>query len=155
MIDSTDLNQLGHTIELAIAPVFLLVAAGGFLNVLSGRLSRVVDRARTRATDLLGARGEEHDRIRAELRVVDRRITLVNAAIGLVVLAAVLVCCVVILIFIGKTSGFILNHVITWLFGLAMLLIAASFTAFLIETRIASRWLRVSADLLDHQEERD
>lgn len=151
MIDPNDVTTLGQTIELAIAPVFLLVAAGGFLNVLAGRLHRIVDRARSRGQILLEATGHQHRSIQQELRAIDRRIGLVNAAIGLVVLAAVLICLVVILMFVAKMTDVILFDVISGLFALAMISIAAGFTLFLIETRIASRWIHVSSDLLEHR----
>ena len=39
-------SDMARTIQLAIAPVFLLAGIGAFLNVIAGRLARVVDRAR-------------------------------------------------------------------------------------------------------------
>ena len=158
MVTPQDVNELGRTIELAIAPVFLLVAAGGFLNVLSARLGRIVDRARTRGQILLEATGTQHDLIRDELRSINRRIGLVNGAIGLVVLAAVLICLVVILLFAARMTDILWFDIISWLFAAAMLSIAAGFTLFLVETRVASRWIHVSSDLLEHQvmmDERD
>ena len=38
--------MIAQTIQLALAPVFVLVAIGNILNLLSGRLGRVVDRSR-------------------------------------------------------------------------------------------------------------
>ncbi|MCM8558459.1 DUF2721 domain-containing protein [Sphingomicrobium sediminis] len=149
--NANDVTTLGHTIELAIAPVFLLVAAGGFLNVLAGRLARIVDRARTRGQILMEATGHQHESIKEELRAIDRRIGLVNAAISLVVLAAVLICLVVILLFAAKMVDIMLYDVISVLFAVAMVSIAAGFSLFLVETRIASRWIHVSSDLLEHQ----
>ena len=40
------MEQLAQTIQIALAPVFLLVAMGSLLNVITGRLARVVDRSR-------------------------------------------------------------------------------------------------------------
>ncbi|HSQ63867.1 MAG TPA: DUF2721 domain-containing protein [Polyangiaceae bacterium] len=40
------LEDVSHVIQLSIAPVFLLTAVGTFINVLSTRLARIVDRAR-------------------------------------------------------------------------------------------------------------
>ncbi|MCJ7420857.1 DUF2721 domain-containing protein [Sphingomicrobium astaxanthinifaciens] len=151
MTDPNDVTALGQTIQLAIAPVFLLVAAGGFLNVLAGRLHRIVDRARTRGPLLLEASGHQHETIKEELRSIDRRIGLVNAAIGLVVLAAVLICLVVILMFAAQMSDVALSGPIAILFALAMFSIAAGIALFLVETRIASRWIHVSSDLLEHR----
>ncbi len=39
-------ESIAHTIQLSIAPVFLLTALGTFMAVLSTRLGRIVDRAR-------------------------------------------------------------------------------------------------------------
>jgi len=38
--------MIAHTIQLALAPVFVLVAIGNIMNILSTRLGRIVDRAR-------------------------------------------------------------------------------------------------------------
>ena len=38
--------MIAETIQLSLAPAFLLVATGSILNVVTGRLARVVDRAR-------------------------------------------------------------------------------------------------------------
>lgn len=39
-------DEIAHIIQLSIAPVFLLTGVGTLLNVLSGRLARIIDRAR-------------------------------------------------------------------------------------------------------------
>ena len=48
-------SPVAQVIQLAVAPVFLLAGIGAFLNVCAGRLSRIVDRARTVEPLLLGA----------------------------------------------------------------------------------------------------
>jgi Protein of unknown function (DUF2721) len=45
-IDAENLTNVAHVIQLAVAPVFLLMAIGGLLAVLTGRLGRLVDRFR-------------------------------------------------------------------------------------------------------------
>jgi len=44
--DLPAISSIAQTIQLAIAPVFLLAGIGSILNVLAGRLARVVDRSR-------------------------------------------------------------------------------------------------------------
>ena len=39
-------GMIAQTIQLALAPVFVLVAIGNIMNILSTRLGRVVDRSR-------------------------------------------------------------------------------------------------------------
>ena len=45
-IDAENLTTVAHVIQLAVAPVFLLMAIGALLGVLTGRLGRLVDRFR-------------------------------------------------------------------------------------------------------------
>ena len=39
-------NDVAHAIQLALAPVFLLTGIAGILNVMAGRLARIIDRGR-------------------------------------------------------------------------------------------------------------
>ena len=135
---SPALAYLAQIIQLAVAPVFLLAGLGAFLNVCTGRLARIVDRARTMEPDLLASRGKEHDRLIAEMHILDRRIGIVNAAIFATVLAALIISAVVALLFIA-----------------AMISTATGFGIFLFETRMATRTMRVRAYVLEHQADED
>ncbi|MBA4072961.1 MAG: hypothetical protein C0497_14150 [Gemmatimonas sp.] len=59
---------IAHVIQLSVAPVFLLTGIAGLLNVLTGRLARVIDRARVIERDVMsGDAAEEsaaHERLR-------------------------------------------------------------------------------------------
>ena len=46
MFPQSNIPDLAHVIQLAVAPVFLLTALSTMLAVLTNRLSRVVDRTR-------------------------------------------------------------------------------------------------------------
>ncbi|MEY2942640.1 MAG: hypothetical protein RLY97_654, partial [Pseudomonadota bacterium] len=79
--------MIAQTIQLALAPVFVLVAIGNIMNILSTRLGRVVDRSRI-LQDLHGTTsGPEHDMIVVEIRALDRRIALITGAIRILVLS--------------------------------------------------------------------
>ena len=52
-----EVSQVAQTIQLAVAPIFLLAGVGAFLNVCAGRLSRIVDRARDLEPHDLETRG--------------------------------------------------------------------------------------------------
>mgnify|MGYP006114010861 FL=1 len=43
---STSVTDLAQVIQIVVAPIFMLTGIAGFLNVMSGRLGRIVDRAR-------------------------------------------------------------------------------------------------------------
>jgi len=149
-------GTVAQVIQLAVAPVFLLAGIGAFLNVCAGRLARIVDRARGLEPRILASRGDEHDRLLSELRVLDRRMGLVSQAIFLCVLAALLICAVVVLLFAGSLIGAQLGTAIALLFIASMVSIGVGFAVFLFETRIGSRSVRIRSELLEHQaEERD
>ena len=148
-------NAVAQVIQLAVAPVFLLAGIGAFLNVTAGRLSRIVDRARTIEPELLAARGSEHDRLLVEIRTLDRRMALVSQAIFLSVLAAVLICAVVVLLFAAGLTGLHLGTPIAFLFIIAMVAMGLGFTVFLFETRVGSRSVRIRTEILEHMAERD
>lgn len=151
----TRVDEVADIIQSALAPVFLLAGIGAFLNVLISRLSRIVDRAREVIPNLLASRGAEHDRLQGEIRIIDRRMKLVSRAIWLSVLSAVLTCLVVILLFAGTLTGGSFGRAIAVIFIATMIALGLGFAIFLLETRVASRALRISADVLTHEAEED
>ena len=152
----TAVTTVAQVIQLAVAPVFLLAGIGAFLNVCAMRLARIIDRARRIEPNLLASRGDEHDRLLGEIRLLDRRVAIVNWAIFFTVFSAVLICAVVVLLFAGGLTGAQFGTAIALLFIASMVAIGAGFFIFLVETRIASRSVRIRTELLEHQaEERD
>lgn len=149
----TSVTTVAQIIQLAVAPVFLLAGIGAFLNVCAGRLSRIVDRARQIEPFLLASRGDEHERWLGELRVLDRRMGLVSRAIFLTVLAAVLICAVVVLLFAASLLNAHSGTAISLLFIASMIAIGLGFAVFLLETRVGSRAVRIRAELLSHEAE--
>ena len=148
-------TQIAQIIQLAVAPVFLLAGIGAFLNVCAGRLSRIVDRARNIEPRVLASRGEEHDRVIAEIRILDRRMGMVSQAIFLSVLSALLTCAVIILLFAAVLTGAHFGTAIALLFIASMLAIGGGFAIFLVETRLGSRSVRIRSNILGHKADRD
>lgn len=150
---ATSPTQVAQTIQLAVAPIFLLAGVGAFLNVCAGRLSRIVDRARDLEPQVLSARGQEHDRLIGQIRILDRRMALVSRAIFLAVLSAILTCAVVILLFATGLTGLSFGTPIAILFIATMVATGGGFFVFLIETRLGARAVRISSDVLQHEAE--
>ena len=144
-------NTVAEIVRVALAPVFLLSGIGAFLNVLASRLSRIVDRSRQIEPMLLASRGDEHDRWVSDLKVLDRRMSLINWATGLSVTSAVLTCLVVVLLFAANLIRTHLGTPIAWLFMASMLAIGGGFAVFLVETTVAARAVRVRSELLQHR----
>ena len=127
-----------QVIQLAIGPVFLLTAVAGTLNVLATRIGRIIDRARTLEARLEGARPEEAEELHELLRVLSRRATFVNRAIGLSVTCGLLVALVVAALFVSNSLSIDLAAPITITFVIALLSLAAGLIYFLREVILST-----------------
>jgi hypothetical protein len=141
--------MIAQTIQLALAPVFVLVAMGNILNILSTRLGRVVDRARVLQGAHMATEGMEHDLVVAEIRMIDRRIVLITHAVRLMVLTVLTIGATVALLFLEQLAGVDLQLVAGAMFLLAVLLLMAGLILFLRETQIAAQQLRIPRAYLE------
>lgn len=149
MLLTPGIATVASTIQTVIAPVFLLAGLGAILNVLAGRLARIVDRVRTLEQLHPRSTGPEHDRHVWELRILDRRITVINAALFLCVASAVMISLLVALLFIAELVDLKIGTVVAILFIAAMMALVAGLILFLIEVRISLRAIHVRAELLE------
>jgi phage shock protein PspC (stress-responsive transcriptional regulator) len=133
MFNPAPLSDIGHVIQLAIAPVFLLTAIATILNVLTGRLGRAVDRRRVLAAALPKLDGEIAGLARQELEYEMRRIRLIYVAITMAVFAALLVAALISLAFIDPFVQLEFTTLIAVLFVLAMLALVTSLAILLRE----------------------
>lgn len=145
--------MIADTIQLSLAPAFLLVATGSILNVITGRLARVIDRARDLQKLYAATEGLEHERVVTELRRLDRRMTVTNWSIALCVACAIIVCVLVALIFVAGSGRDGLAIPIAAAFILAMVLLTAGLAAFLLEVRLAIKTIHVPIEMLEREEE--
>lgn len=142
--------DIARTIQLAVAPVFLIAGIGALLNVLTSRLARVVDRGRKLEAELdAGAEGAVRERELFELSCIDKRMQRINVAITLATVAELLVCVVVVCLFMSEFLHVALAPVIAGLFIAAMTALIGALTFFLGEISIAIRTLRVRRELLE------
>ena len=142
------LSTVAETISTAIAPVFLLAGIGSFLNVLTGRLSRVIDRARALEGLHPGASGEARDRHVRELRLLDKRMRVLNRGLMLSVASAVAICVVVALLFVAELLHFRFGRYVAVLFIFAMAMLTLGFVAFMVEVRLSLRATRIRRELI-------
>lgn len=144
-----EVGTVAQTIQLSLSPIFMLAGIGALLNVLAGRLSRVVDRSRQLEQLHPRSTGPEHDRHVWELRLLDRRMTIVNAALFLAVSSAVLTCLVVALLFVGSLVDLHIGPTVAVAFILAMAVLIVSLVCFMIEVRMSLRASHVRRELLE------
>ncbi|WP_445193483.1 DUF2721 domain-containing protein [Sphingomonas sp. Tas61C01] len=142
-------STIAQTIQLSLSPVFMLAGIGALLNVLAGRLSRVIDRAR--ALELLHPRssGPEHERHVMELRLLDRRMSIINAALFLAVSSAIMTCLVVALLFVAELAKLHFGTLVALSFILAMVLLIAALVSFMVEVRVSLRAIHIRPELLE------
>ena len=134
--------DIAHVIQSSVAPVFLLSGVATTLGVLTNRLSRIVDRARTIELQLEGHPGEARQ-LHGDLAVLARRASYINVAISLSTIAALLVALVVVTLFANAFLGSELAVLIALLFVGAMVCLSAAYVAFFIEVRVAVAALRI------------
>jgi hypothetical protein len=128
----SEITDVAHVIQLAVAPVFLLTGIGAILSVLINRLGRVVDRYR--ALEKLSA---DFADARVEMNRLSRRARMVHWAIGFCTSSALLVCIVIATLFVGSVTGVQTPGIIATLFIGAMLALVAGLLCFLREIALA------------------
>jgi hypothetical protein len=151
MFSYAAVSTIAQAIQLSLSPVFMLAGICQLLNVLAGRLSRVIDRARVVEALHPRSSGPEHDRHVWELRLLDRRMSVINAALVLAVTSAVMTCIVVALLFIAELVKLHIGTMVALSFVLAMILLISSFAAFLIEVRMSLIAIHIRPELLEKE----
>ncbi len=134
---------IGHVIQLAVAPVFLLTGVSALLSVLTNRLARIIDRARVLEERLPHVPEVRQAGMHAELKALSRRARLINQAVSLCTTGALLICTVIIALFVGAFLSTDVTVLISLIFIGAMLALCMALVNFLREIYIATRHLRI------------
>jgi hypothetical protein len=143
MEPTTGITTVGHAIQLSVAPVFLLSGIGAMLAVMTNRLARIVDRARTVESQLPGAAPADVERSHENLRTFSRRAKLINRAITFCTVTALLICAVIVTLFVGAFLDFNTSVTVAVLFVSAMLSFFTGLLFFLREIFVATASLRI------------
>lgn len=125
-----------QAIQLALGPVFLLTAIAGLLNVMTGRLARIIDRGRDLA-------GQTSEAALQELATLERRRHIASSAITACVLAALLVCMVIAALFLEVWIGVPLKWLVGLFFFAATGALVVGLGYFLREVRMATHTVRI------------
>ena len=142
---------IAQTIQLALAPVFVLVAIGNIMNILSQRLGGVVDRSRVLQQLHGTTSGDAHDAVVREIRTVDRRIAMISRAILLLVLSGLTIGLCVALLFLEELFDVNLQQLAAAAFIVAIGLLMAALMLFMRETRHATAVLRIPETYLERE----
>jgi hypothetical protein len=129
-----DAIQLSQVISQATAPAFVLGAVAGFISILFGRMTSVVERIRN--LNAIADNDDPRAHLKADIPRLRRRIELLNKAIRLALVSGM---CTSLLLVVGFVSAFLrLQHVYgaAVLFALAVGLLGASLFRFAQEVQI-------------------
>ncbi len=136
------LTDITHTIQLAIAPVFLLTAVGTTLSVFGTRLARIVDRARRVEARLAVATPATLEPTLRELKILSARASLIHLALTFGTSCAIMVCLVIAVAFVGYLLGAHVGAALAVLFILALGAYVVALLCFLREIFMAIQNLR-------------
>jgi hypothetical protein len=140
-------STLSDSIQLAVAPVFLLTAVAGMIGALTHRLARVIDRARVLHKELMDENLKQsiRDSYNQELKNIATRGRFINVSMIFLVLCAIMIGLTILELFFAETSsGKVMVSVFvlyTFVAGIGSFILAL--ISLLIEVLIASysvRW---------------
>jgi len=136
------LGDVTHAIQLALAPAFLLTAIAGILNVMAGRLARIIDRGRHLTEGGLGPELLSGELMAQELQSLDRRRHLASRAITSCTVSALLVCTVIASLFLEVLLQLDFKWLIGFLFTGSTLGLIFGLGTFVREVHLATETVR-------------
>jgi hypothetical protein len=139
---SVNIGDVAHAIQLALAPVFLLTGIAGILNVMTGRLARIIDRGRRLTENPLQPEVQGEAELAVELQSLEQRRHVSSAAITACTFSALLVCMVIAGLFVEVLLQLELKWLIGLLFTGSTLALVIGLGYFLREVHLATQTVR-------------
>ena len=135
-----------EVIQLAIAPVFLLMGVSALLGVLTSRLGRVVDRFRVLNENLTSMQAEDarYENYNQELDILSCRANWVHWSITLCTFTLLLVAVVIGLLFLGSAINWDTSWLVSILFIFGMGSLIAGLTCFIREISLSKHVFQLS-----------
>ncbi len=137
------LGDTGHAIQMALAPVFLLTGIAGLLNVISGRLARIIDRGRCLVERRPDPSVLSEEALQFELTLLEERRRYTSIAITACTWSALLVCLVVALLFFEVLVEIHFKGLVALLFMAATLALVVGLAFFLREVHLATQTVKI------------
>lgn len=135
------LTEISHIIQQVFAPALLLAGIGSFMNVMTHRMSRVIDRARQIEAECVAGQQDDEPLASAH-RMLSLRARLISRAMALSTGAAVVICGLIALMFVDALLHISLMPVIALVFIGAMLMLMASLLVLIREVFLATTAIR-------------
>ena len=138
---ATPLDAISHSIQLAVAPVFMLTAIAALLGTLATRLARIIDRARALEDKLEPDIVKHEAEIFEEIKLLRKRGRIVNSAMILLTSSATLIGATVMALFLVETVALRSSVVVPWTFLGGVVAFVVALLCFLGETLLAAKAL--------------
>jgi MFS family permease len=137
-----DSTAITHSIQLAVAPVFLLTAVSGMIGAVAGRLARIIDRGRQLEEKARqGGDDEFLQRANKEMRDLRKRGRLANLCIALLTTCGFLIGLTIVVLFVGELTDLTVTRMAVGSFLAGIICFLLALFSFLVETIIATRTL--------------
>lgn len=137
-----DVTAVTHSVQLAVAPVFLLTAVAGMISAVAGRLARIIDRARVLEEKVRASTDQEQvERLLGELVLLRKRGRLSNFCIGCLTLCGFFIGLTIVSLFLGQAWDGQWSHVAVACFLLGVLSFLVALGGFMWETVLATHLL--------------
>ena len=133
-----------HSIQAAVAPVFMLTAVAAMIGALAARLARIIDRARWIEERLEPQKIRNQQAAYWELKRLGLRGFVVNWSIALLVLCAILIGATIAGLFLDELFDSFDGQLVPWSFLAGIFCFSLSLSLFLLETLLATHTLRFS-----------
>ena len=143
MTTPEDLMNITKAIQLALAPAFLLTGIAGILNVMTGRLARIIDRGRALTDGPRAAIPSDQGQLLLELQGLEQRRHFTSVAITSCTIAALLLCMVIGALFLEVVLDAPLKWLVGTLFATAMLTLIVGLAFFLREVHSAMQTIHI------------
>ena len=143
LVPPVNLGDVPHAIQLALAPVFLLTGIAGMLNVMAGRLARIIDRGRHLTEGVPPAQLRDPAVLELELASLERRRHFASSAITACTLSALLVCLVIAALFSEVLFQVDLRLIVGLSFTGSTLALVVGLAHFLREVHLATQTVRI------------
>lgn len=140
LIDPNIVHTVSELIKLSVAPVFLLAAVAGLLNVFIGRLTRIMDQVYKLESQ--EQKGNITEKMISRRKFLTMRMSNINLAIFFCTSTGLLISLVILTMFLSTVFHFNTALVISVLFILAMLSLIISLFVFLKEIHYTTYFIR-------------
>ena len=143
LTDADQVANAAHLIQTALTPVFMLSAVGNLLGVFNTRLARVSDHL-THLNEMLKGEiaSDEERRLRAHLKRLVRRMTLLDASVALGAVGGASTCGAALALFLGSLKDAADESWLIGLFATALVCTVASLVTFMGDSLLAWHGMR-------------